>query len=87
MADNSVVTYGPDAEGYIYEITHSRELNWSMSHDCQATVRRGMEKGMAEDLARVQVPTKAKPLELRIACAACLCYCALAMILCIGYAA
>ena len=75
VADNSVVTYGPDAEGYLYEITHSRDLNWRMSHDCQATVRRGMEKGMAEDIARVQVPTKAALFKL----------CSMPTLLCIAF--
>jgi len=36
--DNATLCYGPDPSGCVWEIRHSRKLNWQMQHTCQATV-------------------------------------------------
>ncbi len=35
--DNSTLSYGPDSDGHVYHICHSRIWSW-FSHSCQATV-------------------------------------------------
>jgi len=34
--DNATLSYGPDADGMLWEIHHSRTLNWWLRHDTQA---------------------------------------------------
>jgi len=34
--DNSTLSYGPDANGNVWEIEHQRSLNWWLQHNCQA---------------------------------------------------
>ena len=36
--DNATLSYGPDAEGWIWNIHHRRKLNWKMKHNAQASV-------------------------------------------------
>ena len=36
--DNETLTYGPDTRGLMYAIGHQRKRNWSLRHDCCATV-------------------------------------------------
>ena len=38
--DNATLVYGPDSDGYVYEIEHMRKINWTLSHDCLAKVWR-----------------------------------------------
>jgi len=43
--DNATLSYGPDASGNIWEIRHSRKLNWNMHHTCQVTVTARLARG------------------------------------------